>query len=110
MKMIVDELISGDHSLETVVQDYFHAQAVLQTVTNPSGTFNTGAGLGEPKFNIDGTRFNGNWGRPQRDGPALRATALMTYAEYLIARGQYNTAKKVIWPIVRFKCDRPYPF
>jgi glucoamylase len=100
MKMIVDELIAGDHSLETVVQDYFHAQAVLQTVTNPSGTFNTGAGLGEPKFNIDGTRFNGNWGRPQRDGPALRATALMTYAEYLIARGQYNTAKKVIWPIV----------
>lgn len=33
----------------------------------------TMTGIGEPKINIDGTPFNGNWGRPQNDGPALRA-------------------------------------
>ncbi|MBL7665730.1 MAG: glycoside hydrolase family 15 protein [Bacteriovoracaceae bacterium] len=35
-------------------------------------------GLGEPKFNVDGTAFNGPWGRPQNDGPALRANILIS--------------------------------
>src|SRR4051812_28309101 len=30
-------------------------------------------GLGEPKFNVDGSAFTGPWARPQNDGPALRA-------------------------------------
>ena len=28
--------------------------------------------LGEPKFNVDGTNFMDDWGRPQNDGPAIR--------------------------------------
>lgn len=31
------------------------------------------AGLGEPKFFVDGRVYNGPWGRPQNDGPALRS-------------------------------------
>lgn len=88
--MLVDEFIFGNASLKTVIDDYVHAQAVLQTVNNPSGPFlPEGVGLGEPKFLVDGTRFNGAWGRPQRDGPALRATALMTYSNWLIRDGQH---------------------
>ena len=34
-------------------------------------------GLGEPKINMDGTPFNGEWGRPQNDGPALRSIMLI---------------------------------
>src|SRR5688500_16671266 len=30
--------------------------------------------LGEPKFQADGSAFNDPWGRPQNDGPAIRAT------------------------------------
>lgn len=87
--MLVDEFIFGNTALQTVIEDYVHAQAVLQTVANPSGTFlPQGAGLGEPKFMVDGSRFNGAWGRPQRDGPALRAIALMTYSNWLIKNGQ----------------------
>ncbi len=33
-------------------------------------------GLGEPRYNTDGTPFNGPWARPQNDGPALRIIAL----------------------------------
>ena len=40
-------------------------------------------GFGEPKFEVDGTPFMGPWGRPQNDGPALRAIAMMHYARIL---------------------------
>lgn len=101
LKMIVDEFVFGNTSLRTYIDDYVHAQAVLQTVTNPSGTLlPSGLGLGEPKFNVDGTRFNGAWGRPQRDGPALRAITLMKYCNWLIAQGQLSTVQSTIWPII----------
>ncbi len=35
------------------------------------------SGLGEPKINIDCTPFNGDWGRPQNDGPALRGIMMV---------------------------------
>jgi glucoamylase len=101
MKMIIDEFIFGNTKLQPYIDNYIKAQAVLQTVSNPSGTFlPEGLGLGEPKFQVDGTRFNGAWGRPQRDGPALRAIALISYSKYLIGCGQSKQVKTVIWPII----------
>lgn len=100
-KCLVDQFIAGaDDSLETLIQEYISAQAHLQTVSNPSGDLCTG-GLGEPKFNVDETAFTGSWGRPQRDGPALRATAMIAYARYLIGRGEASTVTSIIWPIVQ---------
>lgn len=40
--------------------------------------------LGEPKFYIDGYPFEGPWGRPQNDGPALRASVLIRFAQKLL--------------------------
>lgn len=101
MKMIVDEFIFGNTGLQPKIEEYIHAQAVLQTVSNPSGTFlPAGLGLGEPKYLVDGSRFNGAWGRPQRDGPALRAIALMTYSNWLIKNGKSKDVKNRIWPII----------
>lgn len=40
--------------------------------------------LGEPKFYIDGHPFDGPWGRPQNDGPALRASVLIHFANQLL--------------------------
>ena len=82
-------------------------------------------GLGEPKFNIDETAFTGSWGRPQRgkfskynyyynfnclyalilDGPALRATAIMTYATWLIDNGNSSYAENTLWPIIKLDLD-----
>jgi glucoamylase len=67
-KVIVDQCTTGQNSsssLRTQIDDFFTAEATLQQVSNPSGTVLTG-GLGEPKSNIDGTMFTGDWNRPQR--------------------------------------------
>jgi glucoamylase len=39
----------------------------------------TQGGLGEPKFHLNGDAFDEPWGRPQNDGPALRAITLMDF-------------------------------
>ena len=65
-KVIADQYTLGeDTSLRNQIDNFLAAEAALQQVSNPSGTVTTG-GLGEPKFNIDGSAFTGPWGRPQR--------------------------------------------
>ncbi|KZF25490.1 carbohydrate-binding module family 20 protein [Xylona heveae TC161] len=101
IKALTDYLIAnGDTSLVAVIEQYISAQAKLQTISNPSGGLSTG-GLGEPKFNIDESAFTGSWGRPQRDGPALRATALIAFSRYLISKGQTSTVQDIVWPIIQ---------
>ncbi|KAJ9149400.1 Glucoamylase [Pleurostoma richardsiae] len=101
-KAIVDTF-SNSYSadLQTEIQNYVAAQARLQGVSNPSGSLSDGSGLGEPKFNVDLSAYTGSWGRPQRDGPALRAIALITYAKWLINNGYTSTASGIVWPIIR---------
>lgn len=99
--MLVDEFLAGDTALEIHIKDYIGAQAVIQGISNPSGSLTDGQGLGEPKFNVDETAFTENWGRPQRDGPPLRATAMITYAKYLVSNGQTPTVLDLIWPIIQ---------
>ncbi|KAH8759677.1 Six-hairpin glycosidase-like protein [Hyaloscypha sp. PMI_1271] len=100
-KCIVDTFVNSySASLQTEIENYIGSQAYLQTVSNPSGGLSSG-GLGEPKFNVDETAFTGSWGRPQRDGPALRATALITYSKWLINNGYTSTASSLVWPIIQ---------
>lgn len=97
IKYLID---SGKPSLQTLIEDYAVAQAKLQTVVNPSGDLTNGSGLAEPKFYPNGTAFLGEWGRPQRDGPALRATALISFANDRLALGHTDTVKNILWPII----------
>ncbi|KAF7882610.1 uncharacterized protein EAF02_005973 [Botrytis sinoallii] len=101
-KALVDTFISSSYSasLQQEIENYISSQAGLQTVSNPSGGLSSG-GLGEPKFNADKSAFTGSWGRPQRDGPALRATAMITYSKWLIANGYTSTVQNIVWPIIR---------
>ena len=46
--------------------------------------------LGEPKFYLDGRPYDGPWGRPQNDGPALRALTLIRFAHTLIENNEIN--------------------
>jgi len=99
--MIIDELVFGNRSFQITIEDFQDSQAVLQTVTNPSGSFwPAGLGLGEPKFYTNETRFNGVWGRPQRDGPALRATAFLNLADYIIGINRTNVVQTIFWPLI----------
>ncbi|KTD64861.1 glycoside hydrolase family 15 protein [Legionella spiritensis] len=40
--------------------------------------------LGEPKFYLNGLPYQEPWGRPQNDGPALRALTLIRFARVLL--------------------------
>ena len=50
---------------------------------------------------MDLTQFTGAWGRPQRDGPALRAIAILGYAKWLVANGYPETVAEIAWPVIR---------
>jgi len=54
----------------------------VQDASTPSGD------VGEPKFNLNGTAYTGPWGRPQNDGPALRAMTFIRYANTLLGQGR----------------------
>lgn len=54
-------------------------------------------GLGEPKFYVDGTPYDLPWGRPQNDGPALRAMTLIKWANVKIAEGQIEYVKTALY-------------
>jgi glucoamylase len=69
------------------LDEYISFSRRNQTTPVPSDTLSSGR-LGEPKFNVDGSAFTGSWGRPQNDGPALRAIALIRLATVWIAEGR----------------------
>jgi glucoamylase len=62
-KSVVDAF-SANYSadLQTQIQSYIVAQARLQGVSNPSGSFSDGSGLAEPKFHVDLTQYAESWG------------------------------------------------
>lgn len=82
MKTIINQYASGDSSLEPFIKAFIENESKLQHLDTLSGNFTTG-GLGEPKYYMNSTAFNAPWGRPQRDGPALRAIAIMGFLSLL---------------------------
>ena len=62
---------------QTKDSEYF--EYIMNYIENETKVqdLNTLSGLGEPKINIDCTPFNGEWGRPQNDGPALRGIMML---------------------------------
>lgn len=93
LKVLVDLFRNGDTDLLSIIEEYISSQAYIQTVSNPSGNLaNSGLGLGEPKFNVDESAYTGSWGRPQRDGPALRATALIDFGQWLVVSNTFFCA------------------
>ncbi|KDQ16681.1 carbohydrate-binding module family 20 protein [Botryobasidium botryosum FD-172 SS1] len=104
-KVLIDQYIQGrDNSLLTGITNWVASGLRLQQVSNPSGTVSSG-GLGEPKFNRDETPFTGGWGRPQRDGPALRAITTTAFANYLSKQGNTSYVTNTLWPFIRLDLD-----
>jgi glucoamylase len=65
-KFLIENFVSdGDPSLRRLIDAYISVEAIIQQTINPSGAAGK-SGLGEPKFNIDGSAFTAPWGRPQR--------------------------------------------
>lgn len=100
-------------TLQQAVELYIAANAILQRLDNPLGTFDDPAlsGLGEPKFMVDGTPFQEKWGRPQADGPALRVLTIANYLNYLretkgkVGHGDLQSPLHIYCTIVRPDLD-----
>lgn len=86
-----DPSSSSGSQMATILDAYASLQNKIQHTSNPSGSFEDLSGLGEPKLGVDGKPFTGSWGRPQRDGPALRALTLMHYLR------EYNASHPSLW-------------
>lgn len=54
-------------------------------------------GLGEPKYNVDGSSYKGPWGRPQNDGPALRALTMIKFARILLKENDADYVLKKLY-------------
>ena len=72
------------------LNEYLNFSRENQKAPEPSGAEKVG--LGEVKFNPDGSRFT-NWMRPQNDGPALRAITVIRYANQLLQQNKIDLAK-----------------
>lgn len=59
------------------------------------------AGIGEPKYQVDGTVITYPWGRPQDDGPALRARAAMQWTPLLGLKQSDSKFSKEIKDLVQ---------
>ena len=70
-----------------ILVDFVQLSQRQQQTPNLSGAAGD-LGLGEPKFNVDGSPYMQPWGRPQNDGPALRALTMIHFARFLIQQGE----------------------
>ncbi|TMW66050.1 hypothetical protein Poli38472_003815 [Pythium oligandrum] len=94
---------NGDKSLEQTFWDHATFTKTIQGKT-------TLTGLGEAKYNVDGTAFNDPWCRPQNDGPAVRASSFIRFANTYLANGGslsrvvdlYNGTTGVIKPDLEY--------
>lgn len=81
MRSLIDYYeLKKDPKVKNMIFNWIKAETYRQTLPTLSG-------LGEPKYFIDGSGFTGPWGRPQNDGPALRAIAMIKFARILFAEG-----------------------
>ncbi len=53
--------------------------------------------LGEPRFHTDGTANFDPWGRPQNDGPALRALALVELGRIWLSEGRIREVEDELY-------------
>ena len=82
--------LTRDPKIKNMIFTWVAAEAYRQN--QPTFT-----GLGEPKYFIDGSGYTGGWGRPQNDGPALRAVAMIKFARMLLAEGNVDFVLKNLY-------------
>lgn len=94
IERIIDRtsLTEEKDDLLRLVLDYADLTRIHQSQANSSPGH-----LGEVKFNVDGTAFTGPWGRPQNDGPALRAMTFIKLANLLLQNGHEAYVREILY-------------
>ncbi|CCH42734.1 Glucoamylase [Wickerhamomyces ciferrii] len=94
---LYEALPDRESTAARALEDYF-----LQFISASIAEQNDGsaiAGLGEPKFYVgNNSGYQGAWGRPQNDGPAIRAFAILEFVkEYIKKGGDQNYIIDLAW-------------
>ncbi|KAJ2806310.1 Glucoamylase, intracellular sporulation-specific [Coemansia guatemalensis] len=95
--LTMSEITKWLNSTEEVMDDYIEFTEHVQHMKGLK------YGLGEAKFNMDGTPFTGSWCNAQTDGPAIRARVVLAYIAYLQKQGE-NKWRRLV-DIVRRDLD-----
>lgn len=82
--------LKKDPKIKKMILTWVDAEAYRQNMP-------TFTGLGEPKYFIDGSGYTGGWGRPQNDGPALRAIAMIKFARLMLAENNQDYVLKKLY-------------
>jgi len=90
----IRQIISDKYKTDYPSDYYAFEKVAQQQISNPGEET-----LGQPKFNIDGTVWEGQWGRPQNDGPAIRALAICE-----MTRGREDWAQDSV-PMIKTDLD-----
>jgi glucoamylase len=91
MRSLIDYYeLKKDSKVKKLIFTWIEMEAYRQNIPTLSG-------LGEPKYNIDGSGYMGSWGRPQNDGPALRALAMIKFARLLLKEGNQDFVLKKLY-------------
>ncbi|TAK76010.1 MAG: hypothetical protein EPO11_04795 [Gammaproteobacteria bacterium] len=75
--------------------NYIHFEQIAQQQISKPGEQT----LGQPKYNIDGSIWEGAWMRPQNDGPALRAITMITIANLWMEEDEHYVQQSLL-PII----------
>ncbi|KAJ3191070.1 glycoside hydrolase 15 protein [Irineochytrium annulatum] len=79
MTAVNDLYVTGDSSAPALFADY-------QAFTHGIQQIPLQGGLGEAKVLVNGQDFTGGWCRPQNDGPALRASSFIRFANAYLSK------------------------
>jgi len=94
MNSVVQELEASNYfnpeEINELMFDYLTWVRTIQPKNGPGG-------LGEAKYFVDGRPYDLPWGRPQNDGPALRAVTLMNWASILWKAGHKDFVLKNLY-------------
>lgn len=105
MNQVVTEYVNSHGKMKDALYDRllnyvaFENQAQRQP-SNPGEET-----LGQPKFNFDGTVWEGAWGRPQNDGPALRALTLVRIANEVLPAGEQHPLRGTLSQMIYTDLD-----
>ncbi len=75
--------------IESLIQSWINFETQIQNTALAHST------LGEPIFTVHGQIYPHAWGRPQNDGPAIRALAMTLFAFELIRQNRMAEAKQL---------------
>ncbi|CAK5276164.1 unnamed protein product [Mycena citricolor] len=120
-KYIIDQFVSGqDTTLLGQIQNFVSAESILQQYQTPAALYQLAAsanlittstrrlspvlGEGMQLVKNDASGYQ-TPSRPQRDGPALRATSIIEYANWVLKNTSASNVLSTLWPIIKLDLD-----